>query len=149
MGYIYKAIFYYLLLISEHEDLNVHMASLLSSGLEKLFLSIKNEDISNEVLLKLINCDRGGMQVFEQCGLLINIAHTMTVDLSLKGKLMKALEHENRTVSELREMFNQKELQTLELQSEVKRLQQVVQQVIHENKIGKCVCIIPHETFNC
>lgn len=119
------------------------MASLLSSGLDKLFLSIKNGDISNEVLLKLTNCDRGGMQVLEQCNLLINIADTMTVDLSLKGKLMETLEHENHTVSELKEMFNQKELQVLELQSEVKRLQQV----IYENKIGKCVCKISNNLF--
>lgn len=132
-----------MIFISEHEDLNVHMASLLSSGLDKLFLNIKNENISNEVLLKLVNCDRGDMQVFEQCGLLINIAQTMTVDLSLKGKLIKTLEHENRTVSELREMFKQKEHQVLELQSEVKKLQQV----IHDNKLGKCVCIICIKTF--
>lgn len=114
------------------------MASLLSSGLDKLFLSIKNGDIYNEVLLKLTSCDRDDMQVLEQCDLLINIADTMTADLSLKGKLIKTLEHENRTVSELKELFDQKELQVLELQSEVKRLQQV----IHENKIGECVCKI-------
>lgn len=127
-----------MIFISEHEDLNSNIASLLSSGLEKLFQNIKNEYISNEVLVKLINCDKGDMQLLEQCGLLIHIADTMSVDLSMKGKLLKALEHENATVSELKEKVNQKELQVLELQSDVKRLQQV----IHENKIGECSCKI-------
>lgn len=125
-----------MIFISEHEEFNSNIASLLTSGLEKLFQNVKNEHISNEVLLKLLNCDKSGMQLLEQCALLIHVVDTMSVDLTVKGKLLKALEHENCTLNDLKEMFSQKEILVLELQSEVKRLQQV----IHENKVGKCPC---------
>lgn len=104
------------------------------NGVDKLLNKLKKEDISNEVLKKLISIENSELLTMkDKCDLVVNIAETLTTELSLRKNLEVALEHENTALGELRQMLSQKEMQVLELQTEVNRLQQIV----NENKIGK------------
>lgn len=123
--------------ISDQEELNDQITTTLNVGLEKLVHGIKKEAITNEVLSKILELVNNDIPASEKCDLLINIANTLTAELVMRQNLKKALEHENSTLAELREVLNQKEMQLFELQTEIKRLQQVV----NENKIGEYIMI--------
>lgn len=66
--------------------------------------------------------------MFEKCDLLINVADTLRSELSMRRNLERALERECTAVNEMKEMINAKEMQVLEMQMEVQRLQQDVRE---------------------
>lgn len=104
------------------------------NGVDKLVNFCKNEDINNEVLKKLISIDDfKTLSLEKKCELIINIADMLTTEVSLKKNLEVALEHEHTALSEMKETLNKSETQVLELQMEVNRLQEI----INQNKIGK------------
>lgn len=90
------------------------------------------------MLHKILETENKDMCVGDKCGVLLNIADVITSELVMRKNLEKALEHENSSLAELRQVLQQKEMQLFELQTEIKRLQQVVS----ENKIGESVCLI-------
>ncbi|XP_037961883.2 protein MLP1 [Plutella xylostella] len=86
----------------------------LQTGLDKLLLTLKKDDIKNEQLQKLVaKVDKKNTSIMEQCELLINIAVILTSELAMKKDLEIALEHGNIALSQLRE--KQTEIQSLEI----------------------------------
>ncbi|XP_026743691.1 GRIP and coiled-coil domain-containing protein 2-like isoform X3 [Trichoplusia ni] len=118
-------------LCKTQEDSIEEFSTNLSVGLEKLVQGLKKEGIANEVLHKILETENKDMCVGDKCGVLLNIADVITSELIMRKNLEKALEHENSSLAELRQVLQQKEMQLFELQTEIKRLQQVVS----ENKI--------------
>lgn len=125
-------------IISAQEESIDQFSSNLSVGLEKLVQGLKKEGIVNEVLHKILESVNKDISVGDKCGVLLNIADVITSELVMRKNLEKALEHENSSLAELRQVLQQKEMQVFELQTEIKRLQQVV----GENKIGESICFI-------
>ncbi|XP_049876763.1 cytadherence high molecular weight protein 2-like isoform X2 [Pectinophora gossypiella] len=118
--------------VKKHEDKHLNIVSVVESGFGKLLQNIKGEKIDNDVLQKLITVENEeGMSIEEKCHLLINVADTLRTELSVRQNLAMALEHESTAVDELKDIIKQKEMQVFDLQTEVKRLQQVV----YENQV--------------
>ncbi|XP_037295156.1 golgin subfamily A member 4-like isoform X2 [Manduca sexta] len=110
---------------------NKEVFSVLNDALVRITQNIRKEDITNEVLQKLLAADTTQMNVVEECDLLINIVDSLFTELKLRKNLEKALEDENTALSEMQEICKQKEMQILDLQTELKR----VEQVFNEKKI--------------
>uniref|UniRef100_A0A2A4JIT1 Uncharacterized protein n=1 Tax=Heliothis virescens TaxID=7102 RepID=A0A2A4JIT1_HELVI len=112
------------------EELNTQITTALNTGLDKLVQGLQKEGIANEALQKILQSDNKD-KASGKCEALINIANVLTTELVMRHNLEKALEHGNSSLAELKEVLKQKEMQLIELQTEVNRLQQVV----NENKI--------------
>ncbi|KAJ2948341.1 hypothetical protein O0L34_g7580 [Tuta absoluta] len=110
----------------KHEELNVNIASVVNSGLDKLLQSVNKENIENEVLQKLITQQKEHVTLRKKCEFLVSIADTLSTELMLKSKLEKVLDDESNAVRKLQSMIKDKEMQALELQNDVKRLQNEV-----------------------
>ena len=102
-------------------------------GLEKLVQQLRKKGTTNELLQKVLESDCADSQARAKCEILINIANTIFTEMEARQDLEKALEHSNSSLDEVKNVLKQKETELFELQSEIKRLQQVV----NENKIGE------------
>lgn len=120
-------------MISEQEELNNQLTASLTAGLDKVIQGLKREGIANEFVEKITQSDDTVNQASDKCEMLIKIANTLTTELVMRQNLVKALEHGNSSLAELREVLKLKENQLFDLQTEIKRLQQIV----NENKIGE------------
>ncbi|XP_028166924.1 centromere-associated protein E-like isoform X3 [Ostrinia furnacalis] len=114
-----------------YEEMHDQMSTILLNGVDKLLNNLRKENVTNETLKKLISVESAALSMNERCNLAINLAETLTTELALRKNLEMALEHENTALSEMRQMLGQKDIKVLELQTEVNRLQQV----INDNKI--------------
>ncbi|XP_047030971.1 golgin subfamily B member 1-like isoform X1 [Helicoverpa zea] len=114
----------------KQEEINTQITTALNIGLEKLVKGLQKEGIANEALQKILQSDNR-YKASDKCETLMNIADVLTTELVMRHNLEKALEHGNSSLAELTEKLKQKEMLLLELQAEVKRLQQVVS----DNKI--------------
>lgn len=100
------------------------MTSVLNNSIERILQNMAKEEICIEVLQKLLVADKVEDIPFnEKFDVLINIADTLTTELSL------ALKNENMTLNDMTEILKQKDL----LETEVKSLQDIIQ----ECKVGK------------
>ncbi|CAH1640408.1 unnamed protein product [Spodoptera littoralis] len=117
--------------LKQQEELNNQITASLTAGLDKVIQGLKREGIANEFVEKITQSDDKVNQASDKCEALINIANTLTSELVMRQNLVKALEHGNSSLSELREVLKLKENQLFDLQTEIKRLQQIV----NENKI--------------
>ncbi|XP_063831011.1 uncharacterized protein LOC135080256 [Ostrinia nubilalis] len=110
-----------------YEEMHDRMSTILLNGVDKLLNNLRKENVTNETLKKLISVESTvALSMNERCNLAINIAETLTTELALRKNLEMALEHENTALSEMRQMLGQKDIKVLELQTEVNRLQQII-----------------------
>ncbi|KAJ8717390.1 hypothetical protein PYW08_005789 [Mythimna loreyi] len=117
--------------IKNQEELNNQITTTLSVGLENLLQRLKETTISNEVLQKILQADNTDSQATVKCDILINIANTIFTEMEMRQNVEKALENSNVTIEELKNNLKQRDTELFELQTEIKRLQQIV----NENKI--------------
>ncbi|KAH9635829.1 hypothetical protein HF086_002389 [Spodoptera exigua] len=117
--------------LKQQEEMNNQITKTLTAGLDKVIEGLKTEGIANEFVGKMTQSDDKINQATDECDMLINIANKLTTEFVMRQNLVKALEHGNSSLAELREVLKLKENQLLEMQTEIKRLQQIV----NENKI--------------
>lgn len=119
--------------ISGQEELNNQITTTLNVGLENLVQELKKKGTTNELLQKILESDHADTEAKDKCEVLIKVASIVFTEMETRQELEKALELSNSSVEEMKNVLKQKETELFELQSEIKRLQQVV----NENKIGK------------
>ncbi|XP_053615018.1 repetitive organellar protein-like isoform X2 [Plodia interpunctella] len=113
------------------EECDTKCAAMLDTALKNILESIKKEHIQSDVLQKLISENIENKHYNDKCECLINIADTLVLELSLRKKAEQALEDENSSLVEMRDLVQQKEVMIHDLHKENKRLQDCVE----ENKI--------------
>lgn len=119
--------------ISDQEESSSHTLTTLSKGLEILVQELQKKGTVNKELQNILQSVNLDNQERHKCDMLINIANTIFIEMEMRENVEKALVHSNSSLEELKNELNQKETQLFEVQSEVKRLEQI----ISENKIGK------------
>ncbi|KAJ8718038.1 hypothetical protein PYW07_005968 [Mythimna separata] len=117
--------------IKHQEELNSQIMTTLNVGLENLLQRLKEKTISNEVLQKILQSDNVDSQATDKCDMLINIANTIFPEMEMRQNVEKALENTRISLEEQKSILKQRDAQLFELQTEIKRLQQIV----NENKI--------------
>lgn len=97
-------------------------------------MKFNNEILNNPVLQKLIgDKDCRGMELTEKVNLIVNIANVLTSEIENLRNLETTLKNENLAFATMQESLRLKEIDIFELQTEVNRLKQKV----NENNIGE------------
>lgn len=120
-------------MFTDERDINEKIKLTLNTLLEKLKSNINNEEVNNEILQKFMNTDYSKLTCIEKCELLSNITETLSNEVQIRVKAEKALIYENYSLVTIQDVVKQKELQILELHTEIKELQQR----LHDAELGK------------
>lgn len=122
-----------LFIFADQKQNDVKLSIKLSTALDKLIQNLTKQELNIGLQQDMKANNTAEITCSDKCDILINITDTLTTELAMRQNIEKALENENCALNELREMCKQKENQIFNLQTDIKRLEQIV----HEHKLGK------------